>query len=66
MFFHVFMLKKFVFDPSHILTQEPIEVHENLAYEEKKKKNYVITVDKEEKMLRNKVTPLVKVLWKNN
>ena len=32
--FHVFMLEKYVPDPSHVLTEEPIEVHEDPAYEE--------------------------------
>ena len=32
--FHVSMLKKYVPDPSHVLSQEPIEVHEDLTYEE--------------------------------
>ena len=33
--FHVSMLKKYVFDPSHILTKELIKVHEDLTYEER-------------------------------
>ena len=33
--FHVSKLKKYVLDPSHVLTEEPIEVHEDLTYEEK-------------------------------
>ena len=33
--FHVYMLKKYVHDPSHILEHEPIEVQEDLTYEEK-------------------------------
>ena len=33
--FDVSMLKKYVSDPSHVITQEPIEVHEDLTYEEK-------------------------------
>ena len=61
--FHVSMLKKFVSDPSHVLTQEPIGAHEDLTYEKKS----VIIVDKQDKMLRskvlrNKVIPIVKVL----
>ena len=60
--FHVSMLKKYVSDPSHVLNQEPIEVHEDLTYEEKPVK----ILDREEKVLRNKVIPLVKVLWRNH
>ena len=33
--FHVSMLKKYVPDTSHDLEQEPIELHEDLTYEEK-------------------------------
>ncbi|KAL5568108.1 hypothetical protein UlMin_024683 [Ulmus minor] len=32
--FHVSMLRKYISDPSHVLESEPIEVHENLTYEE--------------------------------
>ena len=32
--FHVSMLRRYVFDPSHILSYEPLQVKENLSYEE--------------------------------
>ena len=60
--FHVSMLKKYISDPSHILDHEPIEVHEDLTYEERP----VRILAREEKVLRNKVIPLVKVLWRNH
>ena len=60
--FHVSMLKKYVTDLSHVLHQEPVEVHANLTYEEKP----VQILAREEKTLRNKVIPLVKVLWRNH
>ncbi|KAL5577207.1 hypothetical protein UlMin_018906 [Ulmus minor] len=60
--FHVSMLKKYIPDPSHVLEHEPIEVHEDLSYEEQP----VQILDKKEKTLRNKVIPLVKVLWRNH
>ena len=60
--FHVSMLKKYVSDPSHVLTQDAIEVQEDLTYEEKPVK----ILDRQDKMLRNKIIPLVKVLWKNH
>ncbi|KAL5563733.1 hypothetical protein UlMin_033480 [Ulmus minor] len=53
---------KYVQDPSHVLEHEPIEVHEDLTYEEKP----VQILDRKEKTLRNKVIPLVKVLWRNH
>ena len=33
--FHVSMLKKYVPDPSYVLSQEPVEVQGDLTYEEK-------------------------------
>ena len=32
--FHVSMLRRYVLDPSHILSYEPLQVKENLSYEE--------------------------------
>ncbi|KAL5545125.1 hypothetical protein UlMin_008909 [Ulmus minor] len=54
--FHVSMLKKYVPEPYHVLEHEPIEVHEDLTYEEKP----VQILDRKEKRLRNKIIPLVK------
>ena len=59
--FHVSMLKKYIPDPSHVIEHEPLEVREDLTYEEKP----VQILAREEKVLRNKVIPLVKVLWRN-
>ena len=60
--FHVSMLKKYVPDPSHMLTEEPIEVYEDLMYEEKSVK----ILDRQDKILQNKVILLVNVLWRNH
>ena len=57
MCFNISMLKKYVSDPSYVLTQEPIEVHEDIICEE----NLVKILDRQDKRLRNKVIPLVKV-----
>ena len=59
--FHVSMLKKYVPDKSHVLEQEPIEIHEDLSLPEKP----VQILDFKVKTLRNKEIPLVKVLWRN-
>ncbi|KAH9650259.1 chromo domain-containing protein [Citrus sinensis] len=32
--FHVSMLRKYVYDPSHVLSRQPIELKEDLSYEE--------------------------------
>lgn len=41
---------------------EPIQVEKDLSYEE----IHVQIVDKKEQVLRNKVIPYVKVIWRNH
>ena len=53
------MLRKYIADPSHILKKQPIQLKENLTYEE----HPVEILDRRDQVLRNKVIPLVKVLW---
>ena len=60
--FHVSMLRKYIPDPSHVLRDQPVQLKENLTYEE----TPVQIVDRKEQVLRSKVIPLVKVLWKNH
>ena len=57
--FHFSMLRKYVSDPSHVLENESIKVHEDLTYEEQ----LVQILYRKDKMLSNKVISLVKVLW---
>ena len=33
--FHVSMLRRYIPDPSHVLTKQPVEIQKNLTYEEK-------------------------------
>ena len=49
-------------DPSHVLRDQPVELKEDLNYEERP----VQIVDRKDQVLRNKVIPLVKVLWMNH
>ena len=56
------MLKKYLHDPSHILSYESLDVDPKLTYEEKP----VEILDRKDKVLRNKIVPLVKVLWSNH
>ena len=60
--FHVSMLRKYVPYPSHVLREQLVQLKENLTYEE----ITVQIVDCKEQVLRSKVIPLVKVLWKNH
>ncbi|XP_057495673.1 uncharacterized protein LOC130780672 [Actinidia eriantha] len=59
--FHVSVLRKYIADPTHVLEQPPIELEENLQYEEQP----VRIMDSRVKQLRNKAIPLVKVWWEN-
>ena len=56
------MLRKYLADPSHILKEQPIQLKENLIYEE----NPVEILDRRDQVLHNKVILLVKVLWRNH
>ena len=60
--FHVSMLRKYIPDPSHVLTKQPVEIQENLTYEEEPMQ----ILDLREQVLRNKTIPLVKVLWRSH
>ena len=60
--FHVFMLRRYRSDPSHVVSSETIELRPDLTYEEEP----VEILAREVKELRNKKIPLVKVLWRNH
>ena len=59
--FHVSLLRKYVHDPSHVIDHHPLKIHQDLSYEEEP----IQVVDFKTKQLRNKVIPLVKVLWRH-
>ena len=59
--FHVSMLCNYIPDPSHVLTEQPVEIQEKLTYEEEP----VQILDRLEQVLRTKTIPLVKVLWRS-
>ncbi|XP_059629517.1 uncharacterized protein LOC132272376 [Cornus florida] len=60
--FHVSMIQKYKPDPSHILSCVDVEVDEDMTYEEK----LVQILNRREKVLRDKIIPLVKVLWRHH
>ena len=60
--FHVSMLRKYIANPSHILKEQPIQLKENLTYEE----HPIEILDRRDQVLHNKVIPLVKVLSQNH
>ncbi|XP_038880319.1 uncharacterized protein LOC120071958 [Benincasa hispida] len=55
--FHVSMLRKYLMKPSHVVDFEPLQLNENLSYEEKPAQ----IVASEVKVLRSKEVPLVKL-----
>ena len=55
------MLRRCRSDSSHILQAQPLELKDDLSYEEEP----ITIVARETKVLRNKTIPLVKVLWKH-
>ena len=60
--FHVSILRRYRSDPTHILKEQPVELIQHLSYEEAP----IAILAREQKMLKIKVIPLVKVLWKNH
>jgi len=59
--FHISQLQKYIPDLDHVVVTEPIEVTEDLVYEECP----IQILDCRIKQLCNKQIPLVKVLWTN-
>ena len=55
--FHVLTLRKYVFDPSHVVELEPIQIYEDLTYEEVP----VQIVDVMDKVLQHAIVKLVKI-----
>jgi len=57
--FHVFQLRKYVYDLSHMIQVDDLEVRDNLTVET----CLVMIEDREVKRLRGKEIVLVKVIW---
>ncbi|KAK6122224.1 hypothetical protein DH2020_044033 [Rehmannia glutinosa] len=57
--FHVSMLRKYVYDPSHIINYLGLEINRDLSYEEIP----IAVLDHKTHILRNKDINLVKVQW---
>ena len=60
--FRVSILKKYLYDSSYVLSYESLIAEPKLTYEERPVK----ILDQKDKVLRNKIVPLVKVLWRNH
>ena len=57
--FHVSMLRRYLYDESHILPVQDIQMHLDFTFDEELK----AILDHEVKQLRSKQVPLVNVLW---
>jgi hypothetical protein len=57
--FHVSQLRSYVSDKSHVITPESVQLKDNLIFKPKPTQ----IIDKSIKTLRNKVIPMVKVVW---
>ena len=60
--FHVSTLRKYIYDPSHVVELEPIQISEDLTYEEVP----VQIVDVMDKVLQHAIVKLVKIQWSNH
>ncbi|PKI73763.1 hypothetical protein CRG98_005834 [Punica granatum] len=60
--FHVSMLRKYMPDSSHILSYQPVGLHEDLTYKEE----LVEILERKEQVLQTKRIPLMKVLWRSH
>ncbi|KAL6313881.1 hypothetical protein AAG906_010300 [Vitis piasezkii] len=60
--FHVSTLRKYIYDPSHVVELEPIQISEDLTYEEVSAQ----IVDVMDKVLCHLVVKLVKIQWSNH
>lgn len=56
------MLGKFDFDPSHVLTYNPLELREDLTHKEKLGK----ILAHEDKILERKNIAFMKLMWRNH
>jgi len=57
--FHISQLRKYIPDSDHTIVYEPIEITEDLVYEQRP----IQVLDRRIKQLCNKQIPLFKVLW---
>ena len=60
--FHKSILRKYIADPSHVLSYESLQIRDDLSYEEILKE----ILDRKEQVLRSRTISWVKVLWKNH
>ena len=60
--FHVSMLRKYISDPNHVIEVAPLQLKEDLSYDEEPVK----IMNRKEQVLRRRIIPYVKVQWQNH
>ncbi|XP_054824745.1 uncharacterized protein LOC129322449 [Prosopis cineraria] len=60
--FHISMLRKYLYDPSHVVETQKVQINEDLTYEEVP----VAILERQIKKLRSKEIASMKVLWRNH
>ncbi|XP_077217960.1 uncharacterized protein LOC143852461 [Tasmannia lanceolata] len=60
--FHISMLRKYIPDPSHVIDIAPLELREDMSFEEQP----IRIVDHKDQVLRRWTIPYVKVQWQNH
>ena len=60
--FHVSQLRRYMHDSQHVISFEPLQLKENLTYVEEPAQ----IIGRKDRVLRNRVIPFVKVLWKHH
>src|SRR5438270_10484086 len=60
--FHVSTLKPYAHDPSHVLDFQDLSIQDDISIEDRP----IQILDRREQVLRNKVIPLVKVMWSHH
>ncbi|XP_077237408.1 uncharacterized protein LOC143879108 [Tasmannia lanceolata] len=60
--FHVSLLRKYISDPNHVIELEPLNLREDLSFEEQ----HIRIVDRKDQVLRRRTIPCVKVQWRNH
>ena len=60
--FHVSVLRKYMYDPSHVLETPPVELTESLGFVTQP----VAIVDRTVRELRNRSVPMVRVVWRSD
>lgn len=58
--FHVSMLRKYIIDPTHVISHDDLEMRDELSYEEIPLK----ILEQKKHRLRRKIISMVKVQWK--